>query len=111
MRADDILRVFYARGMHTAAKKANQEAEKRLNVRPQTPHAFGGVFTTRATKEIREARDKPHINVHEHLDNWEVDTLAAVARSLKHHELRSRGPESEYMATYRKAQYGLLPSR
>jgi len=111
MTATDIVRLFYARGSNTTMKAMNQEAEKRLNVRPQTPRAFKGVLTQRAHKEVRVARDLPASDLHHHLDKWEVESLADMCRSLKHHDVASKGACSEYTGSYTKQYKTNLPPR
>jgi len=111
MTANDIVRLWYARGSNTSMKAMNQEAEKRLNVRPHTPRAFKGVLTQRAHQEMRHARDLPASDLHHHLDRWEVDTLADLCRSLKHHEMKSRGMCSEYTSCYTRQWKTNMPPR
>jgi len=106
MTANDILRIFYARGSGSTYWLANREAEKRLNIRASTPKSFSNVLKPRAEREIRRARDLPVTNVHEYLDQWEIAFLGDICRSLRCFDEAAEGHTSEYMAKFTKRQYG-----
>lgn len=112
MTCNDLLRQYYARSQKTAQGHANMEAERRVNVRAQTPRSFEHVFTTQAHQEVRFAQSKvPVINVHQSLDKWEIDVLADVCRAVRHYDEEGRGHTTEYMRHFEKRQYGSVPDR
>jgi len=111
MSSTDILRIFYARGSGSSYWLANREAEKRQNVRAETPRSFEGVLKPRAEREIRRARDLPVTHVHEYLDQWEIAFLGDICRSLRCFDEAAEGYTSEYMRMYTRRQYGMESGR
>jgi len=106
MKAEDILRIFYARGSGSSYFLMNKEASKRIqSQRATTPQSFKGVLTNQAEHEIRRARDLPATMVHDHLDMWEVGFLGEVCRSLRHFDEAQEGCCSEYMRAFTTRQY------
>lgn len=111
MTSNDILRVFYARGSGSAYFFQNREAESRVTMRASTPRSFAGVLKKQAHDQVRAARDKPATEVHDCLDKWEVETLAAVCRSIKHFDDQAKGYTSEYSRQYDARAFGDEPNR
>lgn len=105
MSAGKILQVLYARGLGSSYKMMNVEAEKKLTFRAVTPQPMKTVFKPQALLELKGARDTPASFVHQHIDKWEMETLAEVCRSIKHFDEVDAGLKSEYTYAYSKRNY------
>jgi len=101
---ENILYKMYMRTGGSTYGMMTKEAESRLQS-GRSPIALTEVMKSEALEEVKLAQQAPKAQEGDHLDRWEMDTLADVCRAIKHYDEVARGPITESMRHYSNRSY------